>query len=817
MIKKIDQIKEFAVFHDFDWDRCVTIDPGNPQEFRAINIIYGRNYSGKTTLSRIFRAFETGGVSDKYNNPSFTLKLDDDTTIDHTQLRNHNLTIRVFNEDFVRENLRFISNPDAGIEAFAILGKDNNTLEREIHALEAALGSDELSKESGLYAIRARKRLASESAHRAHEKAQQELNRQLTQKATGGTDSIKYRPERFGDQNYTKPKLEKDIALVSEPSYQPLDDEKLKDLEKLVDEGALPEISKFHPIASNLSQFCSKTEAALKRQIGQSDKIQELLNDNILNRWVQKGRTLHKNVRKTCGFCGNVITQDRWAELERHFDKESEEFEKELDALITEIKSEKQRLSEANTIEKQMLYSRFHERLENITSSLAGCIQALSKAYESLLVQLKERKDSILTAKEYTPVTDSSCDLKRILEDLENLRLEANDFTTHLRDEQITARAALRLHEVYRFRETIGYTEKLNNIQELAEQKKVSALELSEVDDQITAKKDLIAKKKRQLNDEEKGAEKVNEYLTHYFGHNFLKLEAVEKEDSETGGKKIHFRVMRDNHPAYHLSEGECRLLAFCYFMAKLEDIETKDQKPILWIDDPISSLDGNHVFFVYSIICDRLIDNQSVNQLFISTHSLDFLKYLRRLPGADNDLKKRMPKRKYQFLTVNRRHHESAIELMPNYLIEHVTEFNYLFHQIYKCSISEEESDSNYALFYNFGNNARKFLEMFLFYKYPDSSPNHEKLERFFGLGKVPRYFAERISNEYSHLSGVFERAAMPVVVPEMKDLAKRIVDCLKQHDKDQFDALLNSVGEIPVDERTPGAAENTPPSVKP
>ena len=66
----------------------------------------------------------------------------------------------------------------------------------------------------------------------------------------------------------------------------------------------------------------------------------------------------------------------------------------------------------------------------------------------------------------------------------------------------------------------------------------------------------------------------------------------------------------------------------------------------------------------------------------------------------------------------------------------EHVTEFNYLFHQIYKCSQATESE--NYELFYNFGNNARKFLEAYLYYKYPDNETNclHKKMMRFFSDG---------------------------------------------------------------------------------
>lgn len=88
---------------------------------------------------------------------------------------------------------------------------------------------------------------------------------------------------------------------------------------------------------------------------------------------------------------------------------------------------------------------------------------------------------------------------------------------------------------------------------------------------------------------------------------------------------------------AFHLSEGECSLIAFCYFMAKLDDIETKGNQPIIWIDDPISSLDANHIFFVYSLINAEIVtpekykdggeikERDRFKQLFISTHNLDF------------------------------------------------------------------------------------------------------------------------------------------------------------------------------------------------
>ncbi len=250
------------------------------------------------------------------------------------------------------------------------------------------------------------------------------------------------------------------------------------------------------------------------------------------------------------------------------------------------------------------------------------------------------------------------------------------------------------------------------------------------------------------------------------------------------------------------MSEGECSLISFCYFMAKLDDIETKGNQPIIWIDDPISSLDANHIFFVYSLINAEIVtpekyeeggeikERDLFKQLFISTHSLEFLKYLKRLPGA-------LSKNKSQYFIVNRADQYSDIALMPRYLKDYVTEFNFLFHQIYKCASIEAVDDQNYTTFYGFGNNARKFFEIYLYYKYPDQGMTPKTLSLFFGEEKIPAVLTDRINNEYSHLAGVFERGATPVEVPEMKNAAESILKSIKERDPDQYSSLLQSIGE--------------------
>ena len=74
MITKFKIIKNLAVFQNFVWDSSVIDGGSNVQLFKEINVIYGRNYSGKTTLSRIVRALEKGAISDKYERVKNLLK-----------------------------------------------------------------------------------------------------------------------------------------------------------------------------------------------------------------------------------------------------------------------------------------------------------------------------------------------------------------------------------------------------------------------------------------------------------------------------------------------------------------------------------------------------------------------------------------------------------------------------------------------------------------------------------------------------------------------------------------------------------------------
>lgn len=781
MIKRID-IPNFGSFKEFVWSHSVFDSDGNANDFKKLNILYGRNYSGKTTLSRILRCFQTGELPEKYESPSFSITTSTEI-LTQAQITTSNLGIRVYNKDFVDEHLSFLRDNNGDITAFAILGSENKKIEEEIEEKKKQLGS--IEKRSGLHYAFDNKQQEYRVSQQKMKTAGNELERKLFNKANTPPGGIKHNP-LYKNVNYDTRNIKTDIQTIRANSIRVLSNEERKQEEALLDEKPIQDIDmrglKFTPSISSLHK---DAEILLTKEIAPSKPIQELLDDADLQAWVKEGINHHKGRRTSCGFCGAPLSNELWEKLDAHFNEASAELEKALHRHMQKVEKEKEIVANTSIPDTNAFYSVFHDSYSPVKRQLEVELDRYQKLLDDIIENLHKRLNNIFSPCSPTTLADNSDKIIKRIDAIKELVEQNNKKTRTLEEDQNNAREDLRLSEIALFMQEINYEEEEEKIRKQKEETNGLKQEVDNLQRKISKIEEAINKLQVQLKDEKKGADKVNDYLNRFFGHAGLSLEAV--EDAETSTYK--FNIMRGDLPAYNLSEGECSLVSFCYFIAKLDEPESSGKNLIICIDDPVSSLDSNHIFFLFALIESVIAAPMRYEQLFLLTHNLEFLKYLKRLSRPRKDCE--------HFLVVCSEG-KSTIKLMPDYLRKYITEFNYLFGEIYTCVNQDNESNA-YHCFYNFGNNLRKFLEVYLFFKYPfsDDNKDHESRIRRFFEDEQPesKVIVERLTNEYSHLSGVIDRSTQPIDHAEISKTAEFVLKIIKQKDPDQFQCLVDSI----------------------
>lgn len=786
MIKKFSKIN-YGSYQNFLWSDSLP-------EFKTLNILYGRNYAGKTTLSRILRSFEIKEPHPDYPNATFEIELDN-RHLKESNITDENkdLCIRVYNRDFVKENLSFLINDNtqgANIKAFSsiVVGKSNIDIQTKIENLKKQLGNEKDEEQnieaSGFY--KKLQDLENEEQKIKEQIKEKNQDEQLREKAR----SIKANP------NFIKQGKSYDIATIKKDINETIKDEKniaqhiisqqkqdeYKNIIK--DEPKNPINFKVSFNQNNFSRIINEAKILIEKEIIAKEVI-----ENDLRKWLEKGLELHQHDSNKCKFCENPLRKERIEWLMEHIKDDSNDkidLENKLQDWLKNFEYDKVLDSNVMPIKDDVFYTQSKAKFDNLKENLANNIKCyndeLNKIQELILSKQNDIFENLYL--DTNLFKDYSQEIQKDLQSIQNLCNENDEKTKTLDEEQNKARERLRLNEIANFIKDIKYFEMQVELEKLEQSLNKNEENEKIVKSNIQKTKNEIENLENSLSDEKAGADKANEYLRNFFGHNQLEFKSIPN-------KKGEFEIHRAGQPAKNLSEGECSLLAFCYFVAKLQDKDTKDKKPIIWIDDPISSLDNNHIFFIFSLIDSEIAKSKNYTQLFISTHNLEFLKYLKRLVKN---------KKQLEFFYIENVDKNSQIKLLPKYLSQYTTEFNYLFEQIYNFQNieNEQDEDKKIMLTYNFGNNLRKFLEIYLFFKYPcieQDSSDSNKMAKFFNNSILTASLVNRYQNEYSHLKDMIEKGMKPIDIAESKKIAKFVIETIKTKDNEQFNALLESI----------------------
>jgi len=236
MFTKIKNIDKYAVFNNFDWNATIRDEENNVVEFKEITIIYGRNYSGKTTLSRIFRSLEKSELNEKYPNATFEFEHTGADRMSHLDVANCSYDIRVYNRDYISENLKLLTEEDGTIQPFAILGESNVAIENEIPEKEKTLGSE--TEETGLKFEFKNKTDVYVKKKSEKDSAESALNSKLKTKAN---QSIKTNPI-YKDVNYTITKIKADVEKIVRNKIQLLEEDEVESKKKHLIKGCCKDL-----------------------------------------------------------------------------------------------------------------------------------------------------------------------------------------------------------------------------------------------------------------------------------------------------------------------------------------------------------------------------------------------------------------------------------------------------------------------------------------------------------------------------------------------------------------------------------------------
>lgn len=779
-IKKID-IKDFGCYKDYKQHSQSGV--GNDFNDGRINIFYGRNYSGKSTYSKIFQSIELNQLPEKYEKIDFEVKLANHRIIKSNEIGSElPIDCKVFNQRFIDDNI-YLHN-DNKLNSFQIsIGSDTNeTLKKieDIRLNELKPRNEKLSQiELDITEKQRKTKISKDSLDsKLRTTASKIKNLKNPSVVVGNKYDIRDIKEEFEKYSAHFPilPLQDDEKAVAELEKN-VEQAKIRILEKNINKPQKIDLVSFDK-NFNFTLFLENTKKLLSKVVSVSNILDEYKDSPDKINWIKYGIDIHGDNPEKCVFCGNSIDSDLIKNLKLAFSDELRSLENELVLQNNRIKSEIQKLDAIPNINKEDYFKDSVSDIQNINKEIENNTDNRKRVLEILESKISEKQRDIFSKIEINDL--NWIDFSEIQVEINSLYDDTIKQIEQFEDRKTKSLDFLRRYYIVKEFPVPEFTKLSQEVDQLQEDMEKINLEQKILNEEKEKFEKDISELESSLKSESEAVKRINMILQNSLAHSEMSLKSVDDEEG------IYFEVSRNEERAYNLSEGEKSLIAFAYYITRLESLSTEEKsKTILFIDDPVSSLDENNIFYIYNLIfC--LLEKKEFLQYFLSTHNLDFLKYTNRFSN----------KKDYYLIEKIKEAEnipsKSYIKNLPNYLSNKVTEFVFLFEQIYRVA-TEDEDENNFSVFYNFPNNGRKFIETLLYFKYPDYKTNNDnKIINYFGGENAP--FIQRINNEYSHGEDRFDRTRNPINTCEFKHDARIILGVLHRNDPEQFKSFLNN-----------------------
>lgn len=742
MLKAIKKIKGLGVYGDYT-------PPTGTLEFGIKNLIYGWNYSGKTTLSRLFAHLERGDYDPEIGGYTFTFDTDKGN-VTEANAKTCGHVVRVFNTDFVHANLNFTGSPSRPI---LLLGAESEEIQKEIARLTE---------------MRVRVMQGAANQQKAA-KADTDALGDAKKAAAAATKAALSLTEI-----YTATQMEKDVLTVSPglESYKLTSEQLEADtrLARTSDQDALPPVPKVNA-QSQLAALWDDASPLLVTTPEISNAIQYLTENAPIANWVERGLPLHEH-KENCEFCGNTLAADRLEALRAHFSKAQADFKSGLQTFLGKVAGARLRFAKLNPL---LVSAQFRDKFIEANEALAKAADAHDAAVAVLVSEVEAKIGSPFVARAVPKMPVGVVDAWiQAGADIDAVIAEHNQIAEHFKVEKANAIKRAKWHYALEFVEK----QKLDERAKKQDVWKARVQKLNQLGEKIDkAKLELEAK----ISQAQKGREEINRRIESLLGSDSVQI-AVTK----VGGEERFKLVRRDGSTAKHLSEGEKTAIAFSFFLTKLQEIKEFD-KAIVFIDDPISSLDSNHIFQVNAIIKEAFFEQvagtdewkSKCEQVFLSTHNFEFFGLLKEIgPKGKNKVRNYLVKRLAPT--------SSTFMNMPESMSRYSSEYHFLFSVLDEFQKAPDKTD--FKVLMQVPNAVRRFVELYTYAKIPDGSVD-TRADRLFGPEKSKRIL--KVLHYFSHGNNIERIATNNDLMCDIEAAVHDLVDLIATNDPLHLEAL--------------------------
>ncbi len=762
MIKQINKIKNFCTFQDYKRD-------GNLQAFREKNIIYGWNYSGKTTLSRLMSYLDKNTIIDTdYQDVEFEVELDDagHTKINETNRNTSPILIKVFNSDFVKENLHFDTDEKLTGIKFAVgeVGK----IQKQIDDIEQYIkkANDKIEKNQKYI-------VEFNNFENGFTTKARDITNLLNLGRSFDKSSIKTYIQQWTDGNYEQ-------YLITDDELDAVRTKATSTNTGVTINTTLKPIIQFDNIIQQVGQILSSTPL-------QNQDNELLSKDKELYDWVKIGVDIY-NKRETpiqrCAFCGSDMSDgNTLSKLNTFYSNEAARVKSSINLVKDLIVQEQNKIKNLDWSKKSEndVAQSCKQKFQDIKNQYANISHNYIELLSSISSKLDEKySNSLFVAMELGTIDDSAkTAIEQWIDNVKCVFDESNSIIDNFDTVQKEAKEKYKKHLISQHLIDIQY-------KEVQRKKLIEECGIAKFKHAIVQKTKEKEELNSKLNSIEKGKQELEDYIKLFLNREDLRIEPTSDN---------YFILKRGNKKARNLSEGEKTAVAFSHFMVSLKSLkdEGKLNDYIVFIDDPISSLDANHIAQVSSLINSFFFQRglnptdpnkvcKCFQQLFISTHNFEFFSFLKDA----NNFKKKDTCSCYMIRKESVE--KSSIINIPKPFSKYKSEYVYLFYEINRFKNDNLPEERIYMM----PNIIRRFLEIYTLMKLPGNVDEIDNRLKILFDGKIEL----KILHTFSHFTS-FERATKhSELVLKMPDIINDLYAILN-NDPDHLKSLQEGIKE--------------------